>query len=342
MKVVSIVGGVPGIYTWDGKYGFEKTEGDPESVVYPGFVDIHIHGSMRQDFMSMTSPTQVDAWAKSLALLGYEYFYPTTITSDAATLRRVIENIPDHPMIPGFHLEGPFISPEYPGAQPPQYILDPADRGTEWDWILEHPKLKLITLAPERPGALELIRELTSRGVRVSMGHTNATYAEADAAWEAGARHMTHTFNAMRPFHHREAGVVGFGLTSRAYKELIYDRKHVCKDSARTIAGGSTLLGVSDATMAAGMPPNERFTMWGLDVVTGEDEVRLASNGSLAGSAVTLDVVFENLWEDFDLVVAAQACCVNPRQAMGLPESPQVLLHLSLDGELLEIINSPA
>jgi len=333
-----------GTFEWTPGEPLTPAKGKPESVLVPGFVDIHIHGSHGHDFMSMTTAAEVEAWADSLSKIGYEYFYPTTITSDVETLKRVINTLPEtHPMIPGFHLEGPFISPEYPGAQPPQFILDPETRGPEWDDILDHSQLKVVTMAGERPGALDLIQKLSRRGVRVSLGHTNATFEEAEASRKAGARHTTHTYNAMRPLHHREAGMVGFALaTSEVFCELIYDRKHVCREAADVLfkaKKANKIIGISDSTMAAGMEPGQHFKMWGLDVVTGPGEVRLASNNSLAGSASTLDQVFLNMWDDFGPQLAAQACCITPRIALFGSDAPgTVWLHYSMDKELREII----
>jgi N-acetylglucosamine-6-phosphate deacetylase len=166
------------------------------------------------------------------------------------------------------------------------------------------------------------------------MGHTDATFAEARAGFEAGALHTTHTFNAMRGLHHREAGVVGYALTNDALRcELIYDRHHVTRDATELLlrskpAGG--VVAVSDSTMATGMASGERLTMWGLDVVTSPGEVRLASNGALAGSAITLLDAFRNLAEDFGTETAIRACCLNPRQALRRLEPPA--MYVVLDG----------
>jgi N-acetylglucosamine-6-phosphate deacetylase len=158
------------------------------------------------------------------------------------------------------------------------------------------------------------------------MGHTDATFAEARAGFEAGVQHTTHTFNAMRGLHHREAGTVGYALTNDALRcELIYDRHHVSRDAAELLfkckpAGG--VVAVSDSTMATGMAAGEGLTMWGLEVVTSPGEVRLASNGALAGSAITLLDAFRNLHADFGPETAVRACCLNPRQALRMSGEP--------------------
>lgn len=288
-----------------------------------GLVDIHCHGAFGVDFMSASRQDLVDL-SERLAGLGYAAWLPTTVTASLDDVRRALDSLPEHAMIPGFHLEGPFISPEYPGAQPPEHILEPAT-AKGWDVVLDDPRLKVITMAPEIPGALDLIRRLSSRGVIVSLGHTNATYEQCQAAFEAGARHTTHTYNAMRPLHHREPGTVGFALAEDGLStELIYDRLHVSRGAAQVLVNAKPsgkLIAISDSTMATGQPNGSRMQMWGHDCIVGDDEVRLASNGALAGSGITLATAFRNLAHDFGLELAVQACCFNPARALGLDSS---------------------
>lgn len=302
----------------------------PQGILIPGFVDVHIHGAFGIDFMSASSSDMV-LLCEKLAERGYEAILPTTVTASAADVLRAVKNLPNHSMIAGFHLEGPFISPAHPGAQPPSAIVDPPEGATEWDEVLNHPLLRYITLAPERPRALELISRLMKRRVIVSLGHTDATYHEARAGFEFGASHSTHTYNAMRGFHHREAGMVGYALLNDALTtELIYDRKHVSREAARLLFRSKPpekVLAVSDSTMATGMPPNLEIEMWGLKCVTGTQEVRLL-DGTLAGSAITLLDAFKNLTEDFNLETAILACCLNPRRALGMPAKPRVYVEL--------------
>ncbi len=301
--------------------------GEPEGVLVPGFIDIHIHGAYGIDFMSATKEQMAFLCAK-LSEDGYEGFLPTTVTASADDVKNALSNLPSNPMILGFHLEGPFISEEFPGAQPQEFILDPEDAGPEWEEILSDRRLKIVTLAPELPGSIELITRLVKHKVIVSMGHTNATYDEAALAHEAGLRHSTHTFNAMRGLHHREAGAVGAAMTLTPFNaELIYDRVHVSPEAAMLLIQArlvdGQVIGVSDSTMASGMEPGSEINMWGLDCVVGEGEVRLADNGSLAGSAVTLKTVFENLTEDFGVDVAADLCCYAPREALRIKGVPK-------------------
>jgi N-acetylglucosamine-6-phosphate deacetylase len=320
----------------EGAPTFERISMPPQGLLIPGFVDIHIHGGFGIDFMT-SAASELEVLCRRLEGEGYEGFLATTVTASSDAVLAAISNLPDEQMILGFHLEGPFVSPQYPGAQPPQFIVEPPVGKSEWDPVFDHPRLRLVTLAPEVPNALELVSRLMGRGVIVSMGHTNATFDETRRGFEFGASHATHTFNAMRPFHHREAGTVGYVLQNDAVLcELIYDRHHVSREAAALLLrckGSDGIVAVSDGTMAAGMPPGTRFEMWGLKCEVGRGEVRL-ENGTLAGSAITLYDAFKNLFEDFGPEVAIKACCVNSRRALGMLDPPRVWLELNRDLEI--------
>lgn len=292
-------------------------------LLTPGFVDLHVHGGYGIDFMD-ASTEQIERWCGNLADSGYEGFLPTTVTAAPADIQNALAKLPENDMILGFHLEGPFISPKYPGAQPKEFIVEPS---SEWDAILDDPRLRYITIAPEIPNALPTISRLAQKGVVVSMGHTNASYAEAMAGFEAGARHTTHTYNAMRPLHHREAGTVGFALNQEGLTcELIYDRLHVSPEAASILVkckSEDRLVAVSDGTFAIGMPPGQVIRMWNLECVIGKGQVRL-KDGTLAGSAITLLDAFRNLTDDFGPATAIRACSLNPRRALSMNHPPKV------------------
>lgn len=315
-----------------------RVSAPPKALLVPGFVDIHIHGGFGIDFMSAT-PDDMFLLCQKLEAQGYDSFLPTTVTASPEHIAKALSNLPDHPMIAGFHLEGPFISSSYPGAQPPSAIADVPVGASDWDPILDDPRLKLVTLAPEKPHALDLILRLMKRKVVVSMGHTNATFDEARHGFEFGAHNATHTFNAMRPLHHREAGTVGYVLSNDAmFAELIYDRNHVSEDAARLlfkVKPKEKVVAVSDSTMATGIGPGKKLEMWGLKVITDRQEVRLVDGGALAGSAITLLDAFRNLHEDFGAEAAIRACGINPRLAMGWTSPPRVFLEFN---KKLEIV----
>ena len=308
-------------------------DGNPDTYLVPGFVDQHIHGAFGVDFMS-ASPSEMRDLANGLRGKGYEFFLPTTVTASFDAVVRAVEAL-DLPMAPGFHLEGPFISQTFPGAQPKEYILDPPDPGSKWDRVFDNPKLRLITMAPELPGAVSLISRLASRGVLVNFGHTNATFAQLLTGSSAGLNGATHTYNAMRALHHREAGAVGFALSQAAIDcELIYDRVHVCPDAARLLVqckAEEHLVAISDATMAAGLPVGTELTMWNHEVVVGPGDVRLAGSGTLAGSTITLADAFKNLSEDFGIETAIRSCSLNARRLLRLDAPPKLWLEIAPD-----------
>jgi len=325
----------------DGVPVYEPTDDLPEGFLVPGFVDIHIHGAFGIDFMSATHAEMLVLGSK-LAELGYEKFLPTTVTAPAQDIATALENLPDHPMIEGFHLEGPFISPVFPGAQPIESIANPVPLTDDWNTILQDPRLIVATLAPEIPGASELIERLVASGVIVSLGHSDASYEQANIAFEAGATNTTHTYNAMRALHHREPGLLGAALTDdRVTCELIYDGHHVSKAAAEILLrckGLSAVVAVSDSSAATGLPDGTKTQMWGHECIVSNGTVRLATNGVLAGSSVTLLDCFRNLHSDFGPEVAIRACSINPRRVLGTTSDPVktwLLFDHSLD--LVEI-----
>lgn len=330
-----------------GVYDFEFVDGQPRltpsavaeasQILLPGFVDIHIHGAFGVDFMEADASRTV-AMLDSLASLGYEGVLLTTISASLPGVMAAFDAAPTHPLVLGFHLEGPFLSPKYPGAQPKSALTDPLL--VEWEPVWSHPRLRIVTLAPERPVAEALIRHLSERGVIVSMGHTDATFADALAGVEWGVSHATHTFNAMRGLHHREPGALGCALIDdRVAAELIYDHIHVDKAAADVLyrcKGMDRVIAVSDASKAAGLPEGTAIRMWGLDAVVGNGDVRLA-DGTLAGSAITLADAFVNLVRDFSIEAAIRSCSLNPRRALKMREAPSTWILADREGRIKEV-----
>lgn len=327
-----------------GPYEFDQNElrpsnHPPEAFLLPGFVDLHIHGAFGIDFMSAT-PADILVLADKLQSKGYAAFLPTTVTASAPDVLRAVNNLPDHPLIPGFHLEGPFISPQYPGAQPPEAILDIPQSPSTWDEIFDHPKLRYITLAPEKPGALELARRLVGRNVTVSLGHTAATYDEVQKAVQAGVTNATHTYNAMRGLHHREPGALGAVLTlDELTAEIIYDLHHVSRPAAellRRSKPSEKVVAVSDCTAAHGLPPGTEVQMWGHQATVGQNDVRLTGTDTLAGSASTLLECWQNLAADFSPELATLWTCLNPRKILST-NIPERTILISPQFEILSI-----
>ncbi|MBL8064838.1 MAG: amidohydrolase family protein [Chthonomonadaceae bacterium] len=319
------------------------TPGTPDGILVPGLVDVHIHGAYGLDFMSNT-PQQSTELCDKLASIGYEALLPTTVTSSAANVQNFLANLPEHPLIAGFHLEGPFISPEFPGAQPQSSIVSYAAAFDEWQPVLEDPRLRVVTLAPEIDGHLSLIENLSSKGVTVSLGHTAATEYDAHRAFRAGATQTTHTFNAMRPLHHREPSLLGAAMVNDDVQcELIYDRAHVARPVADILIrckGTHGVLAVSDCSAAAGMPDGHKFEMWGHKVVLRNGNVVIdfadEHKSTLAGSTATLYDCFKNMWSDFGPEVAIRTCCLNPRHVARVDPDPSTWLILDHRLEICE------
>jgi N-acetylglucosamine-6-phosphate deacetylase len=272
--------------------------------VVPGFIDVHIHGAAGYDVMD-ASPSALSAIAAGVATRGTTSLVATTVTASEQATCKAVEAIAgwmrcarrdrpaDRPLaeILGVHFEGPFISHARRGVHPEEWIADPSVSLLRRLLSAARGEARMLTLAPELPGVEELMAEALRAGLVVSLGHTNASYAEAMAAISRGARHAAHVFNAMRPFAHRETGVLGAILTSAGVTaELIADGVHVDDAAIRILLaakGPQGVILVSDGTAATGMPDGTyRLGNFEVNVAGG---VARNSEGKLAGSTVTLD-----------------------------------------------------
>lgn len=287
----------------------------------PGFIDVHIHGAGGHDTMDGTFEA-INEISKVIVKHGTTSFTPTTMTvaiDDIKKSMKVIkeakEKGTDGAIVLGAHLEGPFISPKAIGAQNPNYLIPPTlDNYKKMVGDAEDAVVS-ITIAPEVPGAKELIKELSQKGIVCSIGHTKATYEEAMEGIKCGCGHSTHLFNAMTPFAHREPGVVGAIFDSDITTETISDGIHVSYPSLRIAYNQKTpdkVLLVTDAMMACSMPDG-MYALGGQDVVVKEGAARLL-NGSLAGSILTLDKAVKNVYKNVGLPLyeAVKMASYNP------------------------------
>jgi N-acetylglucosamine-6-phosphate deacetylase len=275
----------------------------PEATLAPAFFDIHIHGAAGHDAMEAT-PEALSAMGRFLASRGTAQFLATTVTAPLdATLRaisglaKLIAQPPaeDAARPLGIHLEGPFLSHAKRGVQPAEHLLAPDVAVFDRLFEAAEGHLRLMTLAPELPGAAELTAHATRRGVRVSLGHSNVTAAETRAAIAAGATSATHTFNAMRPLDHREPGILGTVLADDAlFAELICDGIHSVPEMTKIwwrAKGPERAILVTDAMSATGMPDGE-YRLGGFPVELANG--RATRGGVLAGSVLTLDRALKN------------------------------------------------
>lgn len=294
-----------GIITATGQLSKTDLEGatliETNGELYPGFIDIHVHGGGGADTMD-ASPEAFQTIAKTHAAHGTTGLYLTTMTESPERIQRVMETLEptfqsEGAQVLGFHLEGPFINPDYPGAHAQQHIIEPnIELLAEWIERSRH-QVKIITVAPELPGAEALIRFATEQGIVVSMGHSAADLSDAQQGKAWGAQSVTHLFNAMSRFHHREPGLAGFGLSDEEiYVELIVDYRHVhpfvVKAMMRAM-GEERLLLITDAMRAACM--KDGIYELGGQMVFVRQGVATLSNGTIAGSTLTMDQAVRNL-----------------------------------------------
>jgi N-acetylglucosamine-6-phosphate deacetylase len=274
----------------------------PDATLAPAFFDVHIHGAAGHDVMEAT-PNALKAIGNFLATRGTGSYLATTVTAPLDTTLRALSGLARLIAIPpevgarplGIHLEGPFLSHVKRGVHPPEHLLAPDISVFDRLYEAAEGKIRLMTLAPELPGAAELAAHATRLGVRVSLGHSNATAAETRAVIAQGAVSATHTFNAMRPLDHREPGILGVVLSEDSlYSEIICDGVHTAPELVRLwwkAKGPERALLVTDAMSATGMPDGE-YHLGGFAVQVANG--RATANRVLAGSVLTLDRALEN------------------------------------------------
>ncbi|MBI4280509.1 MAG: N-acetylglucosamine-6-phosphate deacetylase [Armatimonadetes bacterium] len=300
-----------------------------EGILAPGYVDIHVHGGGGADAMdgtveALATMARLHARHGTTAMLATVATGPwERIVRAVGAVREAAAQPPerwDGAQILGLHLEGPFINPGFKGAHPAEHIRVPTPELVEEIWESAGGTWRLVTLAPERwPAAL--LRHLMSRGVTVSIGHTAATYEQARAAVDAGARHVTHVFNAMVSWHHRKPGVLGVALTDdRVTAEVIADGIHVHPAGVRLALrakGRERLVLVTDAVRAAG-EPDGTYEMLGRTVVASGGTVALP-DGTLAGSALTMARAVANTaaFGGLPLASATALATLNPARVIG-------------------------
>lgn len=312
---------------------FEKTAQDLQGVkiidargllVVPGFIDIHVHGADGHDTMDAT-PQAIHGMASFFAQHGVTSYLPTTVSAAGEAIRDAIANVKETPQPGdgaqhlGIHLEGPYLNHEYRGAQALEYLRQ-ADPAEYLPW-LEAGNVRLITLAPEFPGALELIQTGIARGVRFALGHTATTYEQARAAVDHGAGQVTHIFNGMPPMHHRAPGLIGAALNDdRLACQIIADGIHVHPAVVALLVrlkGSSRTILVTDAMRATGLPDGDYALGEALMHVT--NGVARTDAGGLAGSTLTLDQGLRNVMQyaGLSLAEALPMATSTPAAAMG-------------------------
>jgi N-acetylglucosamine-6-phosphate deacetylase len=309
-----------------------------ECFVVPGFIDVHVHGVEGAD--TLDDGTPVAQIAATLPRYGVTSFCPTTVACPPDRLTAVLEQVrsartsrpPGSARVLPAHLESNFINPEYRGAQPAECLRKPLEPAPDGMFsardILDaidaaRPEVGIVTLAPELPGAIDLIRSLAAHGHRVSLGHSGASYEEAIAGIEAGARHATHLFNRMTPIAHRQPGLAGAVLArDEIAAELICDAYHVHPGICRVaIAAKGTrgIMAITDGTGGSGLAPGS-FARLGGRRIRVSDEAVVLDDGTLAGSSLTMDRAFRMIVDRFgrSVIDAAAMCATTPARELGL------------------------
>lgn len=300
-----------------------------DSVIAPGLIDIHIHGGAGLDVMRAAT-SELPRLNHFLASRGVTAYFPTTVAAPLDDTCKALDRLADsiekkasdsaaRPL--GIHLEGPFLSHKRRGVHPPEFLVEPTVAVFDRLWQAARGHVRVLTIAPEVPGALEVIAEAARRKVCVSIGHSDAELSTAQDAVNAGARHATHTFNAMRPLDHRDPGIIAEVLTDdRITADIIVDGIHVSPPVVKLFLnskGVERAVLITDAIAATGMPDG-KYQLGPLlvDVKNG----KCTMNGTLAGSVLTMDRAVRNVTEfgAWKLKDAVRAATLNPASAVGL------------------------
>lgn len=297
-----------------------------DKIITPGYFDTHVHGFGGYDIMDCKEESVLEI-SKGIVKNGVTSFLATTLTDTVEKLDKACEMVSlakdkcIGAKVQGIFLEGPFFTEKYKGAQNPLYMIKPSI-GLLRNWQAKSQNLiSKIAIAPETEGAEDFIKKATEDGVNVALGHSDATFEEAMAAVESGANIFVHLFNGMSPLHHRNPGMVGAGLASDAFCELICDGHHLHKGAIKVVTkakGKDRTILITDCMSAGGMPEGN-YKLGDFDVVVKDGTVKLAS-GSLAGSILTLHGAVKNLidWEIEDLLTAVNMASLTPAKSVGL------------------------
>lgn len=328
-----------------------------DGILSPGFVDIHIHGSAGYDVMQADGSARC-GFEHFLACHGVTAYYPTSVAAPLDVIEGALERMADaievgerkngahnggaRPL--GIHLEGPFLSHVRRGVHQPEDLLAPTTEIFNRFWQAARGHIRLMTIAPEVEGALEVIAEASQRGVCVSLGHSEADLASTRKGVAAGARHATHTFNAMRPLLHRDPGIVGEVLTNqRLTADVIADGIHVDPVVVEVFLkekGVESAVLITDATAATGMPDG-KYRLGALEVEVKDG--KCLRDGRLAGSVLTMDRAVRNAmsFAGWNLQQAVRIASANPARVAGAknkgvlqPGADADFVVLSAEGEI--------
>lgn len=313
-------------------------------LLIPGMIDVHIHGANGKDMMDGTRES-IEEVSRVCAATGCTSFLATSVSSTMNALVQLVERVKDvvgqepGAVIAGIHAEGPYLNVKRKGMQNEAHLRHPDL--TEMHTVLEHagPLMKMVTLAPELPGGLEMTRFLRGRGIVVAVAHSDATYDEAVAAFQQGASHVTHCFNGMRPIHHREPGVIVAAFEQpHVSVQAIVDHVHLHPAIVRMMhrmkgPGGMVL--ITDALQAMGLGDGEY--QFGGHAVTVRGGVARLADGTLASSTVTMNEALRNtVGIGISLVDAVTMAATTPADVLGLSHKGRIAVGADADMVLLD------
>jgi N-acetylglucosamine-6-phosphate deacetylase len=306
--------------------------------IVPGFIDVHVHGVDGTDVLDAVrdSPDALTKIAAGLPKYGVTAFCPTTVACSVAVLERTLESVRQlrgqpaahGAQVIGAHLESNFVNPEYKGAQPADNLYRPSSEEAApilREIARSRQSVSIVTLAPELDGAMNVIRSLAAAGIRVSLGHSGASFEIAEEAVDAGARHATHLFNRMPPLHHRDPGLAGAVLTRQEVAaEIVCDGVHVHSrmiQVAIAAKGPDRIMAITDGTAASGLGEGGVASLGGRRICVRGGAAYL-DDGTLAGSAATMDLVFRFLVQQVGLPLSAASrlCSTTPAAALALQD----------------------
>lgn len=312
-------------------------------IVFPGFIDVHIHGSAGIDFMD-ASKDDFKTISESLYNEGVTTYLATTLTSDKESLAKVCETVKEaaneNPSLYGIHFEGPYICKKYKGAQNEEFIRNPDIK--EFDELnkISGSLVRYISLAPELEGSLEFIEHVSKQGVTVSAGHSDATFDDVARAIKCGLTNTTHTHNAMSGHHHRNPGIVTAAMYfNELYTECICDRIHVCDNTLKTfykVVGSDRFVMITDALKIKNSDI-DKFQLFGLDCERKNGAAYLTS-GPLAGSLLTMDQGIRNMKEvcGLSLCELAKISSYNAAKSLHLNDRGEIAVGKLADFVLLD------
>jgi N-acetylglucosamine-6-phosphate deacetylase len=318
-----------------------------DSTAIPGFLDVHIHGAGGRDVME-ADQSALSTITGRLAAFGTTSLLATTVTAGVDETCHAVEEVSRYistqyqtnaarAEILGIHFEGPFLSEERRGVHPTEFLQRPSAELLQRFLQAASGNARILTIAPELPGATPCIDAARSLGMVVSIGHTDATYEQARAAMAHGAHHATHVYNAMRPFTHRDPGVIGAVLTTPdVTAELIADGVHVDEIAMKVLLqakGKRGVILISDGISATGMPDG-KYMLGGVEVTVSGGVCR-NSEGKLAGSTLTLDRALRNIVQlGIPLADAVGMLTLNPATLLGI-EFKKGVLRTGADADII-------